>query len=41
MWDVWKGHVRIMVFDTKKKKSVYIPEHKWDRMSAEQKMRYV
>ena len=38
---IWKGRVCIMVFDTQKKKSVYIRERKWDSMSAEEKMRYV
>jgi len=41
MWCVWRGHVCIMMYDTRKKKYVYIPERKWDAMSAEEKMRYV
>lgn len=41
MWVVKKGHVCIMMWDVRKKKYVYIPEKTWDRMSAEEKMRYV
>jgi hypothetical protein len=41
MWVVYRGKVHIMMYDVRKKKSVYIRERKWDRMSAEEKMRYV
>ena len=41
MWVVWKGRVCIMMYDTQKKKFVYIRERVWDAMSAEQKERYV
>lgn len=41
MWVVYRGKVCIMMYDTRKKKSVYIRERVWDRMSADEKMRYV
>lgn len=41
MWIVWKGRAYIVMYDTRKKRSVYIHERKWEKMSAEQKKRYV
>ena len=41
MWVVYRGKVHIMMYDTRKKKYVYIPEKTWDAMTDEQKMRYV
>lgn len=41
MWVVYRGKVCIMMYDTQKKKSVYIRERVWDAMSAERKARYV
>lgn len=41
MWVVWNGKVCIMLYDTKRKRSVFIPERKWDGMSAKERERYV
>ena len=42
IWCVHGNGVCVMVYDTKRKRYVYIPEKKWLAMSAEQKVgRYV
>lgn len=42
MWIVRNGKVQIMVQDTMKRmKWVYIPECKWDAMTAQEKERYI
>ena len=42
MWIVRNGKIMIMVQDTMKKmKWVYIPERKWDAMTAQEKERYI
>ena len=41
MWCIYRGKVCVMMYDTRKRKYVYIPEREWDKMPASQKMRYV
>lgn len=42
MWVVKNGKVMIMMQDTQNKmKWVYIPERKWDAMTAQEKERYI
>lgn len=42
MWIVSNGKVVIMMQDTQRSmKWVYIPEKKWDTMTAEEKARYI
>lgn len=42
MWCVKNGKVCIMMQDTRKgMKWVYIPERKWDAMTAQEKERYI
>ena len=41
MWCVYRGKVCIMVYDTVKRRYVYIREKTWDAMSTEKKERYV
>lgn len=41
MWYFRNGKLGAMMYDTRKKKLVFIPEKKWDRMSPSQRARFI